>query len=274
MATRRRLPNLRALNPAKPKPTAAEEDRVEILIYDFIDFYGVNATDIVGLLNIITAEEIDVRINSYGGDVFEGVAIFNALRRHKSKIIVHIDGIAASIASLIALAGDEIRIARNGFLMVHHPWTFAMGNKHDLRQIADDLEKIGDSAIRAQLVERSGESEAVVEKWLDEETWFNADEAIEADLADVIDDESDEEVEVSDRIVKLFSKMPEALRARGSKEPQTKRQLERALRDAGLGRAAAKAFVAGGFRELESQRDADASGLHNSIRQMITTLSS
>ena len=88
------------------------------------------------------AERIDIYINSYGGDVFEGTAIYNQLKRHQARKVVHVDGFACSIASVIAMAGDEVIMPRNTLMMIHNMWMFACGNAAELRKAADDLDVI------------------------------------------------------------------------------------------------------------------------------------
>ena len=109
--------------------TAAEgETSAEISIYDAIGSFDVNAKQFVDELKEINADTINLRINSPGGSVIDGNAMFNALQRHPAKVVTHIDGLAASMASVIAMAGDEVHMADNALLMIHNPWTFSMGD--------------------------------------------------------------------------------------------------------------------------------------------------
>ncbi len=125
---------------------------------------------------------IDVYINSYGGEVAEGLAIYNALKRHKAKVRTHIDGFACSIASVIFMAGDERIMPETSLLMIHNPWTFVSGNAKELRKQAEDLEKIGECSINAYL-ERINISKDELIELLDNETWIASDEAIEMGFA-------------------------------------------------------------------------------------------
>jgi hypothetical protein len=118
--------------------------------------------------------------------VFEGLAIANALREHSARVVTHIDGLAASIASIIALAGAEIRMSDNAFFMIHDPWTIVVGNASEIRKQADVLEKIGGSLLN-EYVKRTGESKATVRDWMAAETWFDAQEALDAGFVDAID---------------------------------------------------------------------------------------
>lgn len=122
--------------------------------------------------------EIIVRINSPGGDVFDGIAIYNRLKQHKAKKTVYIDGLAASIASIIALAGDEIIIGEGALFMVHLPWTFAYGNRNDLDNVVQRLMDIEEQMVGIY-ARKSGLDRAEIKALLEAETWMGADEAIE-----------------------------------------------------------------------------------------------
>ena len=159
----------------------------EILIYDEIgrNFFGegIAAEDLVKELAALDVQTIDVRINSAGGQLFEGLAIFNALKRHQAKVTTHIDGMAASIASIIALAGEEVLIADNAFMMIHNPHGFEVGDANAMRKMADILDTVGGSLVDIY-AEKTGASDKVIRAMMDEETWFNAAEALEAGLVD------------------------------------------------------------------------------------------
>jgi ATP-dependent Clp protease protease subunit len=131
--------------------------------------------------------ELTVRINSGGGDVFAGQAIHSLLKSHKAKVIVYVDGLAASIASVIAMAGDTVIMPRNAMMMIHNPWTIGWGNATDFRKLADDLDKIRESIIAAYQEKSGIEREQLIEL-LDAETWLTADEALEYGLIDEVDE--------------------------------------------------------------------------------------
>lgn len=171
-----------------------EDETLELLIYDVIgDFWfgGVSALDVAELLmEHKDAETIVVRINSPGGDVFDGVAIFNSLIAHHADVEVQIDGLAASAASLIAMAGNTIRMGQATQLMLHRAWTIGLGNEEDLTATANILKKI-DAALASVYAVRSGKTMDEVKAWLRGDgaadgTWFTADEAVEEGLADEI----------------------------------------------------------------------------------------
>ena len=132
--------------------------------------------------------EINVFINSDGGDVFAAQAILSMLKRHDAIVSVFIDGLAASAASVIAMAGDEVFMPANAMMMIHNPWTIAMGNASEFRKLADDLDKIRDSIVAAY-AEKTGLDPKQVIEIMDNETWLTAEEAVELGFADEIEAE-------------------------------------------------------------------------------------
>lgn len=166
----------------------ASEERAVIWLYDVIgdDLWGgVSAKAFVKNLADITAPVIHLRINSPGGDVFDARAMVTALREHPARLIAHIDGLAASAASYVALACDEVEMAEGAFLMIHNAWGVAVGNRHDLLDMAETLEKI-DATILADYETRTGQSATTIRQWMDAETWFTASEALDANFIDRI----------------------------------------------------------------------------------------
>ena len=155
----------------------------EVLIYDEIGAYGVSAKGFLAELGALPDDAaIDLRLNSPGGSVFDAVAIYNALSRHSGPVTVWIDGIAASAASYIAMAGDEIVMPENAFLMIHDPSGLVMGTAADMRDMAGTLDKIAASMTRGYAA-KSGKPEDEIAALLAAETWFGAAEALEAGLA-------------------------------------------------------------------------------------------
>lgn len=130
------------------------------------------------LLELGDISEINLHINSLGGDVFEGLAMFNLLKQHKASVKVYIDGIAASIASVIAMAGDTIYMPKNSMMMIHNCWTYECGNAKDLRKTADDLDKIMEASIESYLSKVKIDKEELMEL-LDAETWLTAQECFD-----------------------------------------------------------------------------------------------
>jgi ATP-dependent Clp endopeptidase proteolytic subunit ClpP len=162
------------------------DESVEVSIYDEIGFGGVTAKQFSADLKKLKGQHIDLRINSVGGSVIEGAAIFNALKRHKGGLTVHIDGLAASMASVIAMAGEETRIAENALLMIHNPWSMTMGDAADLRKEADVLDKLKATLVNAY-VRKTGQPRAAIEQMMDDEKWMDAQEALELGFVDEID---------------------------------------------------------------------------------------
>lgn len=131
--------------------------------------------------------ELKVFINSMGGDVFAGQAIHSILQRHSAKVVVHVDGLAASIASIVAMAGDQIIMPRNAMMMVHNPWTVRAGDAEDFRQWADNLDQIRESMIAAYIGKTGMDRDELLEL-LDAETWMTAEEAVEMGFADKVEE--------------------------------------------------------------------------------------
>jgi ATP-dependent Clp endopeptidase proteolytic subunit ClpP/HK97 family phage major capsid protein len=172
------------------KVFAKADGEMEIWIYEEIGegWYGglsarQFAKDVEAAGDSIT--RITLHINSPGGDTFDGNAIYNILKQHKAKVVVFVDGIAASIASIIAMAGDEIHIAENALMMIHNPWTMSIGYAEDLRKTAELLDTIRGTLIKTY-TRRTGQSEKKIGELMDAETWMNSDEAIELGFADDI----------------------------------------------------------------------------------------
>jgi ATP-dependent Clp protease, protease subunit len=161
----------------------ARASGAEVLIYDEIGAYGVTAKGFLAELGALPdGASIDLRLNSPGGSVFDAVAIYNALQRHEGEITVWIDGIAASAASYIAMAGDEIVMPENAFLMIHDPSGLVMGTAADMREMAETMDKIAASMIRGY-AGRSGRSEDEIAALMAAETWFDAQDALAAGFA-------------------------------------------------------------------------------------------
>jgi len=162
-------------------------DEATLYVYDSIvsdDYYGgVSAITFAKQLAAITAPVIHLRITSPGGDVFAARAMEQAIREHKSQVIAHIDGYAASAASYLALAADEIIMAPGAFYMIHKAWTFAMGNADDLLSTAALLEKI-DAALVDTYAKATKQTPEQIAEWMAAETWFNAEEAVANGFAD------------------------------------------------------------------------------------------
>ena len=160
---------------------AAGEDAATISMYAPIgqtwDGEGVTARRIGAALRSIGDKDVVVNLNSPGGDFFEGVAIYNLLRGHSAKVTINVMGIAASAASVIAMAGDEINMGEGTHLMIHNAWVVAAGNRHDMAEAAAYLEPF-DNAMRDLYAARTGMDAKVVAKMMDDETYINASDAV------------------------------------------------------------------------------------------------
>lgn len=167
--------------------TEDQEDRsisvYDVIGYDYWTGEGVTAKRVAGALRSLGAGPVTVNINSPGGDMFEGLAIYNLLREHKGEVTVKVVGLAASAASIIAMAGDTVQIARAAFFMVHNGWVIAAGNRNDFREIADWLEPF-DAAMADIYVARSGMADKEARRLMDAESWIGGSDAIERGLAD------------------------------------------------------------------------------------------
>lgn len=237
----------RALDRWQPgvRAAAAEsgEDRsisvYDVIGYDYWTGEGVTAKRIAGALRNMGKGPVTVNVNSPGGDMFEGLAIYNLLREHDGEVTVKVLGLAASAASIIAMAGDTVQIARAGFLMIHNAWVVAMGNRNDLREYADTLEPF-DRAMADIYAARTGEDRDAMAKLMDAESWIGGSDAIDQGFAD--------ELLASDQVEKSESKASASLLA--------ERQIESVLRASGATQSESKRLIS----ELKSaKRDAGGS---------------
>jgi ATP-dependent Clp protease protease subunit len=165
----------------------AQATRAEIVIYDEIGAFGIPAKAFLDELKALgSVAELTVRINSPGGSVFDGVAIYNALKRHDAVITVWVDGIVASIASMIAMAGDEVVMPENAMLMLHDPSALVVGTAADMRAMAQALDKMKAGMVAAYR-DKSGRDDAEIEALMRDETWLTAQEAVDLRLADRVE---------------------------------------------------------------------------------------
>jgi ATP-dependent protease ClpP protease subunit len=205
----------------------------------------VTAEDFVKDINDIKTGTINIRINSPGGSVFDGTAMFNAINQHKLKTIVYIDGLAASISSVIAMGADEVKMGKGASLMIHNPWSYAIGDSKVMRREADLLDKIG-GTIASIYMEKTGKTEAEIKEMMEAETWLSPEESLEDGFVDSIDKIETEKAQVKFDL-SMFSNVPDKLK--DSETKPTARQLERTLRDAGCTNKQAKAILADGFKD-------------------------
>lgn len=202
---------------------AKKQNQLELLMYDQIGggFFsdGITAKDVKSQLDAAgDVTRIVVRINSPGGSVFEGVAIYNLLKQHGAPIDVYVDGVAASIASVIAMAGTTVTMGEGAMLMIHNAFTGTVGNAKDLRKTADLLDKVDVTTITPAYLNRSNKSAEDLAAMMADETWLSAQEAVEMGFADnVVEMPKDKAaaaraIAQSFELTAQFTKLPEALK--------------------------------------------------------------
>jgi ATP-dependent protease ClpP protease subunit len=244
----------RALETWAPNVVASNAQATEnsISIYDPIGFdpwtgEGVTVKRIAGALRSIgDTKDVIVNINSPGGDMFEGVAIYNLLRQHKGEVTTRVLGLAASAASVVAMAGDTIEIARSAFLMMHNTWMVVLGNRNDLVEVAQSLEPF-DRSMASIYSARSGKTQAETMALMDKESWFGGEAAIESGFADSLlaADQVTEQARANDRVAAYLldmalakAGMPRSERRAMLKEYKETGGTPRAVPEGGTPRAA------------------------------------
>ena len=163
----------------------------------------INAKDVRETLDAVS-EDIVIKLNSPGGDVFEGIEIYNYLKDHPSNITVEVTGVAASAATFIVAGADEVIMNIGTSLMIHEASTFAWGNKSDIQKTLNALETIDDS-ILSIYSEKTGQPNEQLEEWMNEEKWFTADEAVEFGFADSVKRDNDEPIESEESIEDIIN---------------------------------------------------------------------
>lgn len=233
---------------------AAKSDENSISVFDVIgaDWYGegVTASRIAGALRAIGGADVTVNINSPGGDMFEGLAIYNLLREYEGKVTVKVLGLAASAASIIAMAGDEVQIGRGAFLMIHNCWVCAMGNRHDLAQVAADMEPF-DKAMNDIYGARTGLSAEAIEAMMNAETYIGGSDAVEKGFADRLLS-ADEIADDNDSPAAALRKL-DALLAKTDTPRSERRKLLKALTGSKPGAAADPAGTPGATDEINPE---------------------
>lgn len=209
---------VKALEMWKPEIRAASDDKYAIDMYDIIGegFYsdGVTVKGVTNALKRMNGEDVTVNINSAGGDMFEGLAIYNALREYDGKVTVKVMGMAASAASIIAMAGDEVLIGESAFFMIHNAWSIAVGNKNDFIKAAEDFSKF-DEAMANIYAKKTGKDYAEITKMMDDETWLSGKDSVEMGFAtDYLDDGDIAEMQ-TDKNAKALRKVDTALAKAG-----------------------------------------------------------
>lgn len=247
-----------ALERWEPGVCAAVEGDASISIYEQIgaswDGSGMTAARISGILRNIGARDVIVNINSPGGDFFEGVAIYNLLRGHKAKVTVQIMGLAASAASVIAMAGDEILMGDGSFLMIHNAWAVAVGNRHDMLAASEQLAPF-DAAMAEVYSARSGMSVKAAAAMMDSETWLGATQAVKDGLATGMIDRADITQDTKAQGSKKYLALVEASLARAGHSRSVRRDALKSLFSGTPGAAENEAMPSAGVDVAASLQD-------------------
>jgi ATP-dependent Clp protease, protease subunit len=193
---REAVSRVRAGKPAQISPPIvidAAKDEATVYVYDAIGgWWGIDPKTWVPEFNAIKAKTIHLRINSPGGSVFDAETIRTAIAQHPSNVVAHIDGMAASAATSVAIAANEVEMSSGAMWMIHNAWGMAMGGAKEMRDYADLLEKVNGN-IRAEYGRKTGQDEAQISEWMDAETWFTAADALERGFVDRIFSAADSE---------------------------------------------------------------------------------
>jgi ATP-dependent Clp endopeptidase proteolytic subunit ClpP len=246
------------------------QGEAEISIFDEIGGWGIGVEQFKESFDLVKgAKAVRLLLNSPGGDVTAGMAMYNLLSSIREKLTVEVLGLAASMASIVALAGKTLVMGEGSFLMIHNPWTVTWGDSEGLRKTADVLDKFRGELLNIY-VSRSGQSAEDVAAMMDAETWLTADESVDLGFAHEVN-----RVAVAAKIgwdfKKIgFNKAPAALA--GSNKPQTVREFEAYLRDAGYSANEAKAIVAKGYRGHQREADADQEAVAQALRENIVLM--
>ncbi len=205
------IPPLGAAHRSWYAVNAKANEPAEVMIYDEIGTFGISAEQFVKDFKAIDAKQINLRLNTPGGEVFGSTAIYNAIENHPANVTVHIDGLAASAGSFIAMAGDEVRMAENAYLMIHNAHGGAFGESKDMRKVADVLDSVSGNMAR-MYAKKTGKSGAYWRELMNQETWFTADSALENGLIDAIDAPAQEAEAKFD--LNIYSNIPPAVAKR------------------------------------------------------------
>ncbi|MBS5456679.1 MAG: Clp protease ClpP [Bilophila sp.] len=214
-----------------PKAQVEASGETTLYLYDVIvsdDYWGgISAEKFVKELNALDVPTIHLRINSPGGEVFAARAIEAAIRNHPARIVAHVDGYAASAASFVAVACDEVEIAPGGFFMIHKAWTFTAGNADDLLHTAEMLEKL-DASLVDTYAKKSGCTPEDIAGWMKAETWFSARESVERGFADRVAEAAPKAQ--ADWNLSVYANAPVVPAAAASINPQNRERYERTAR--------------------------------------------
>lgn len=244
------------------KIQSKDDDSAEITIFGDIGesfFYeSVSLSDFKAELDKVRdKKEIRVMLNSPGGSVFDGMAIYNLLSGVRQKVTVEVLGMAASAASVIALSGRELVMGEGSYLMIHNPWSFAFGEAEELRKTADVLDKIRDQMVDLYAAHSAMTDEEIVQA-MAEETWYTATEAVEAGFADRAEDYGEAELAASYDISKYkYAHVPSEMLETGDSDdrPASVREFEARVRDMGFSKREATSIASHGFAHRDDESE-------------------
>lgn len=249
---------------------AVKDETAEIEIFDEIDsFWGIGPKEFKASLDSAKgAKTIKLLVNSPGGSVFDGMAIYNMLSQHRDKLDIEVVGLAASIASIIALSGRSLTMAEGSYFMIHNPLTVMVGNAEELRKTAELLDKMKEDFLNIYETHSDMKRDEIA-KAMDDETWFTAGEAVDAGFATSVQDYGQIAAFVNPKgVAEGFRHLPDGVKIIDEKITNP-RELERLLRDAGASRKQAVAIVAA-TKEPDSQSDSVAVPQSDSVKPLIT----
>ena len=228
-------------------------DTSEIWVMDVLGWPWNDINALVRETSGIQAKEILVRLNSPGGDPIDTFAFYQTLKNHSAKVTVRIEALAASAASFLALAGDEVQAYPSSLMMIHNSWVVVAGNRYELQGTADILEKI-DANMQDIYTAKTKIGKRDMADMMKAETWLSAKEMKEKGFIDTILDGKATKAAFD---LSMFANLPDEFKAGGGKHEPTEREIEKALRDVGVPQNRAKAMLAG-CKRLEAQNDDEA----------------
>ena len=221
--------------------TNKHNDVLDISIHDEIGLWGVSAKDFISdLKSSADVKSINLSIHSPGGSVLDGLAMYNALKAHPAKVYAHVDGLAASAASFILMAGDSISMPEDAFIMIHNAHGGVFGDAEEMREMANVVEKLQDSIVNIY-EKRTGKESEDIRDMMKDETWMNANDALEHGFIDTIS----EAINVAAKLNifnRYFKTMP-IENIKGAENIETLKDFQNALRDAGVSRKEADALI-------------------------------
>lgn len=234
----------------------SSEDNTDLLIYDVIGWPYNDVKELVTMLSDIKSQTITVKINSPGGDVFDGTALANALLQHPAKIITKVEGLAASMASVIAMAGNEIQAFSNSMMMIHNAWSFTYGNQYELMDMVELLKKIDGNIVDAYHTKANVGKREIIQMMKDT-TWLTAKQAKDKGFVDTIIELKAAKAAFD---LSIFGNVPDDF-IDNKENKLTEREIEKAIRDVyDLSHKEVKAILAGCRKskdEAESEEDTE-----------------